>query len=150
MRWRIPLVGGIRYNRPLTKGKKWRDSGLVHALLGLGSIDQVMGHPVCGHSWEGYCTEQILNTLPKGVMASHYRSQAGAEVDLVLSFPDGRTHAIEIKRTLSPKVTPSLLESMDTIKADRATIIIPSGSSYALTSTVNAMSLQDMLRREWS
>ncbi|MFN9961575.1 MAG: ATPase, partial [bacterium] len=85
-----------------------------------------------------------------GVMASHYRSQAGAEVDLVLSFPDGRTHAVEIKRTLSPKVTPSLLESMDTINAERATIIIPAGSPYALTSTVDAMSLQDMMRREWS
>lgn len=129
---------------------QWRDSGLVHALLGLASIDQVMGHPVCGHSWEGYCTEQLLNALPKGVMASHYRSQAGAEVDLVLSFPDGRTHAVEIKRTLSPKVTPSLLESMDTINAERATIIMPAGSPYALTSTVDAMSLQDMMRREWS
>ncbi|MFN6113073.1 MAG: ATP-binding protein [Bacteroidota bacterium] len=129
---------------------QWRDSGLVHALLGLGSLDQVTGHPICGHSWEGYCTEQILNALPKGVVASHYRTHAGAEVDLVLSFPDGRTHAIEIKRTLSPKITPSLLESIDTITADRASIIMPAGTSYALSSTIDAMSLHDVLRRDWS
>jgi predicted AAA+ superfamily ATPase len=94
---------------------QWRDSGLLHALLGLRNIDQVMGHPVCGHSWEGYCTEQLLNSLPKGVMTSHYRTHAGAEVDLVLSFPDGRTHAVEIKRTLSPKVTPALTSAIDVL-----------------------------------
>lgn len=128
---------------------QWRDSGLLHALLGLRNIDQVMGHPVCGHSWEGYCTEQLLNSLPKGVMTSHYRTHAGAEVDLVLSFPDGRTHAVEIKRTLSPKVTPSLLESMDTIGAEQATIIIPSGTPYALTSAIDVLPLSDALQRTW-
>lgn len=147
---RIP-AWSANVGKRLVKAAKfqWRDSGLVHALLGLGSIDQVLGHPVCGHSWEGYCTEQLLSSLPRGVVASHYRTHAGAEVDLVLSFPDGRTHAIEIKRTLSPKVTPALTESMNTIKADRATIIMPSGKPFALTSTIDAMSLSDMLHNGW-
>lgn len=147
---RIP-AWSANVGKRLVKAAKfqWRDSGLVHALLGLGSIDQVLGHPVCGHSWEGYCTEQLLSSLPRGVVASHYRTHAGAEVDLVLSLPDGRTHAIEIKRTLSPKVTPALKESMITIKADRATIIMPAGKPFALTSTINAMSLSDMLHNGW-
>lgn len=145
---RIP-AWSANVGKRLVKAAKfqWRDSGLVHALLGLGSIDQVLGHPVCGHSWEGYCTEQLLCSLPRGVMASHYRTHAGAEVDLVLSFPDGRTHAVEIKRTLSPNVTPSLIESMHTIKADRATIIMPAGKPFALTSTIDAMSLPDILHK---
>jgi predicted AAA+ superfamily ATPase len=147
---RIP-AWSANVGKRLVKAAKfqWRDSGLVHALLGLGSIDQVLGHPVCGHSWEGYCTEQLLSSLPRGVVASHYQTHAGAEVDLVLSLPDGRTHAIEIKRTLSPKVTPALKESMITIKADRATIIMPAGKPFALTSTINAMSLSDMLHNGW-
>lgn len=147
---RIP-AWSANVGKRLVKAAKfqWRDSGLVHALLGLGSIDQVLGHPVCGHSWEGYCTEQLLSSLPRGVVASHYQTHAGAKVDLVLSLPDGRTHAIEIKRTLSPKVTPALKESMITIKADRATIIMPAGKPFALTSTINAMSLSDMLHNGW-
>ncbi|MFV0338771.1 MAG: DUF4143 domain-containing protein [Chthoniobacterales bacterium] len=61
----------------------WRDTGLLHHLHGLENVEQLLGHPVCGHSWEGYCLAQILATLPPGVVASHYRTQAGAEVDLV-------------------------------------------------------------------
>jgi predicted AAA+ superfamily ATPase len=128
---------------------QWRDSGLVHALLGLHTIDQVMGHPICGHSWEGYCTEQLLNALPRNVMVSHYRTHAGAEVDLVLSLPDGRTHAVEIKRTLSPKVTPSLIESMNTINADKATIIIPAGTPFTLPSSIDVMPLSAAMRNVW-
>ena len=69
----------------------------------------VLCHPLCGASWEGYCIEQILNRLPKGATASHYRTHAGAEVDLVIEQPDGKISAVEIKRTLSPKVTPGLI-----------------------------------------
>ena len=59
------------------------------------------------HRWQkGYCLAQILAFLPPGVSASHYRTHAGAEVDLVLEDSHGRVHAIEIKRTLSPKLIP--------------------------------------------
>jgi hypothetical protein len=82
-------------------------------------------------------------------MVSHYRTHAGAEVDLVLSLPDGRTHAVEIKRTLSPKVTPSLIESMNTINADRATIIIPAGTPFTLPSSIDVMPLSAAMRNVW-
>ena len=82
-------------------------------------------------------------------MVSHYRTHAGAEVDLVLSLPDGRTHAVEIKRTLSPKVTPSLIESMNTINADKATIIIPAGTPFTLPSSIDVMPLSAAMRNVW-
>jgi len=124
----------------------WRDSGILHALAGLPTLDHVLGHPLCGASWEGYCIEQILNRLPKGTSASHYRTHAGAEVDLVIEQADGKIAAIEIKRTLSPKVTPGLIESMETLRADRGFIVIPEGASYPLSKAVTAIGLANVLQ----
>lgn len=123
----------------------WRDSGVLHALVGLRSLEDVLGHPVCGASWEGYCIEQILNQLPPGTSTSHYRTHAGAEVDLVLESPQGERVAIEIKRTLSPKLTPGLIESMKTLQADRGILLIPEGNAFPLSKQVMAMSLPDYL-----
>lgn len=125
----------------------WRDSGLLHSLAGLSDIEQVLGHPVCGHSWEGYCIEQILATIPQNITASHYRTQAGAEVDLVLEHANGEIHAIEIKRTLSPKLTPAFLESIRTLGATKATYLIPEGEPFPLSNEVEAMSLRSFISR---
>ena len=124
----------------------WRDSGILHALAGLPTLEKVLGHPLCGSSWEGYCMEQILNQLPKGATASHYRTQAGAEIDLVIEQRDGQVLAVEIKRTLSPKVTPGLKESMETLGASRGVIVIPEGETYPLSKTVTAASLDHFLK----
>jgi len=125
----------------------WRDSGLLHALAGLHHLEQVLGHPLCGHSWEGYCIEQIVTRLPTGTAPSHYRTHAGAEVDLVLENPSGETIALEIKRTLSPKLTPRFLENMKTLQATQGYYIIPHGDSYPLSESVTAISLSDYLAR---
>lgn len=82
-----------------------RDSGLAHALLGIESSEDLLGHPVLGGSWEGFCIENLIAAAPRGTEASFYRSSAGAEIDLVLKTPKGQLWAIEIKRTTSPKVT---------------------------------------------
>lgn len=82
-----------------------RDAGLTHALLGLDSTESLLGHPVVGGSWEGFCIENLIAAAPRGTQASFYRSSAGAEIDLLLKLPDGALWAVEIKRTTSPKVT---------------------------------------------
>ncbi len=123
----------------------WRDTGLLHALSGLQNIEQLLGHPICGHSWEGYCIAQILALLPPGVSASHYRTHAGAEVDLVLEDPSGQIHAIEIKRTLSPKFSPAFRESMHTLGATRGTFLMPAGTTFPLAEHVTATNLIDFL-----
>lgn len=123
----------------------WRDSGILHALAGLQDLEQLLGHPLCGASWEGYCIEQILSRLPQGVTANHYRTQAGAEVDLVLEKPDGEMLAVEIKRTLSPKVTPGLVESMATLGSKKGVIVMPEGEAYPLSNNVVAMGLKQFL-----
>ncbi|WP_246455896.1 ATP-binding protein [Sulfitobacter aestuariivivens] len=82
-----------------------RDAGLTHALLGLGTVEALLGHPVVGGSWEGFCIENLIAAAPRGTQASFYRSAAGAEIDLILRLPDQQLWAIEIKRTTRPKVT---------------------------------------------
>ena len=82
-----------------------RDAGLTHALLGIGTLEGLLGHPVVGGSWEGWCIENLISAAPRGTEASFYRSSAGAEIDLVLKLPDGDLWAIEIKRTTAPKVS---------------------------------------------
>ncbi|APX17974.1 ATPase (plasmid) [Phaeobacter inhibens] len=82
-----------------------RDSGLAHALLGIETQEDLLGHPVVGGSWEGFCIETLIAAAPRGTEASFYRSSAGAEIDLVLKLPQGQIWGIEIKRTTSPKVT---------------------------------------------
>lgn len=126
----------------------WRDSGILHSLAGLRDLEQVLGHPLCGASWEGYCIEQILGLLPKDAVASHYRTHAGAEVDLVIERAGGEVLAVEIKRTLSPKVTPGLVESMATLGAGRGVILIPEGESYPLTQSVTACGLVRFLETQ--
>ncbi|MDB5968279.1 MAG: ATPase family protein [Hydrocarboniphaga sp.] len=82
-----------------------RDSGLVHALLGIGDLEALQAHPVAGGGWEGLIIESLLAAAPRGTEASFYRTAAGAEIDLVLSLP-GRTRpwAIEIKRSVAPRL----------------------------------------------
>jgi predicted AAA+ superfamily ATPase len=123
----------------------WRDSGILHALAGLPTLEHVLGHPLCGASWEGYCIEQIMSRLPNGATASHYRTHAGAEVDLVIEHADGRIVAVEIKRTLSPKVTPGLIESMASVGSKQGFIVIPDGGPYPLAPTVTAIGLRKFL-----
>ena len=123
----------------------WRDSGILHNLVELQDIEQVLGHPLCGHSWEGYCLEQILTSLPSRYIASHYRTHAGAEIDLVIETPKGKTFAAEIKRTLAPKLMPSFIESSKTIQATRGFFIMPGGKPMPLSDSVTAMSLHDFL-----
>jgi len=81
-----------------------RDSGIVHALLAIRDQENLLSHPVIGHSWEGFVIENLLACAHAEVQGYFYRSSGGAEIDLLLQWPDGTLWAIEIKRSLSPKV----------------------------------------------
>ena len=123
----------------------WRDTGLLHALVGLNDLEQVLGHPICGHSWEGYCIEQILTKLPEKTYASHYRTHSGSELDLVLENRSGGIHAVEIKRTLSPKISRGFTEAMQSLNATCGFFIMPKGKAFPLSKNVTALSLAEFL-----
>jgi uncharacterized protein len=100
-----------------------RDSGLVHALLNLSSMESVLGHPVVGGSWEGFCIEAMIAASPTGTEPFFYRTAAGAELDLVLRLPGDEIWTIEIKRTTAPKVSRGFRVAVDDIKADRKMLV---------------------------
>jgi hypothetical protein len=68
-------------------------------------MDDLLGHPVVGRSWESFVVETLSGAAPQGVDASFYRTAAGAEVDLLLTLPGGAVWAIEIERSCAPKLS---------------------------------------------
>lgn len=118
-----------------------RDSGLVHALLNLGSIEGVLGHPVVGGSWEGLCIETLIAAAPTGSEPYFYRTAAGAELDLVLRLPGNDIWAIEIKRTTAPKVSRGFHLAVQDIKADRQFLVYAGEREIPAGDGVRALSL---------
>lgn len=121
-----------------------RDSGILHALLGLADREAVLGHPVVGASWEGFIIENLLAVAPERTDASFYRTTAGAEVDLVLTLPGGKLWAIEVKRSLAPKVERGFHNACGDLQPARAFIVYPGHERYPLTEGIEAISLPDL------
>ena len=118
-----------------------RDSGLVHALLDLATKESVLSHPVIGASWEGFCLENILACAPAQVQGYFYRSSGGAEVDLLLQWPGGDLWAIEIKRSLSPKVERGFHAACTDLNPTRKMVVYPGDEHYPLGHDVQAIPL---------
>lgn len=116
-----------------------RDSGLVHALLGLPTLDHVLGHPVAGASWEGWVIEQLLAAAPTAE-ASFYRTARGAEADLVLHWRGGPTWVCEIKRSSAPTVSRGFHQAALDVGAARKLLIAPVASPYPGRDGVEVMS----------
>ncbi|KTE21680.1 MULTISPECIES: ATP-binding protein [unclassified Sphingopyxis] len=118
-----------------------RDSGLVHNLLGLTTLDDILGHPVAGASWEGFVIETMIAAAPEGSTANFYRTAAGAEIDLLLSLPGGALWAIEIKRSLAPKMERGFYSACEDLKPQRKIAIYPGAEAFPLKEGVEAMPL---------
>lgn len=118
-----------------------RDSGLTHSLLGLGTQEQLLGHPVAGGSWEGFVIETLAAAAPSGSRLNFYRTSAGAEIDVLLTLPGAALWAIEIKRSLAPKVEKGFYLATEDIKPSRRILIYPGTESYPLSHDVEAMPL---------
>ncbi len=124
-----------------------RDSGLLHALLNIKNMDDLLGHPVVGTSWEGFIIENILSNLPNGVQAFFYRTQAGSEIDLVLDLGNKKgLWAIEIKRGLSPKVEKGFRIALDDLKPNKAFIVYSGEDAYPLSDDITAIGLVDLIK----
>ena len=122
-----------------------RDSGLVHALLGIEDHNALAGHPVAGASWEGFVIENLLAAVPPATAASFYRTQAGAEVDLVLEPPGGRQPwAIEIKLGLTPRPSRGFHHAREDIGPERSFIVYSGDERYPLSEDVEAIGLREM------
>ena len=124
-----------------------RDSGLVHALLGLGNKEQLLGHPVVGPSWESFVLETLLVLAPRGTEANFYRTAAGAEIDLVLTLPGGKLWAVEIKRSSAPKLERGFHLACADLKPARRFVVYPGDDRFPLDAETEVLGLAELGKR---
>lgn len=124
-----------------------RDSGLVHALLGLASKDALVSHPVVGASWEGYVIEQLLGAAPEATAGYFYRTNGGAEIDLLLNLPGDRLWAVEIKRSLAPTLERGFHSACADLSPDHRVVVYPGDETYPLAPGIEATPVAVLARR---
>jgi predicted AAA+ superfamily ATPase len=124
-----------------------RDAGLLHSLTGVDSMNSLRNQVLIGASWEGFVIEQITATFGSEYEYYFYRTHQGAECDLLLVKNGAVKAAIEIKNTLSPKLTKGLQISMEDTGAGEGFVICRIEESYPLSDKVRAVGLRKFLER---
>jgi len=121
-----------------------RDSGLVHALLDIDTKETLLAHMVLGASWEGFVIESLLSCTPANVQGYFYRTSGGAEVDLLLVWPGKDIWAIEVKRSLTPKVERGFHAACDDLLPTRKLVVYPGTESFPLGHEIQAIPLASL------
>ena len=122
----------------------FRDSGLLHQILGIRSEKDLLGSPKCGASWEGYVIEEVIQACQPDE-SYFWGTHNGAEIDLIM-VKDGRLIGMECKRVDAPKLTPSMQIAMSDLKLDRIAVIYPGLKRYPLADKIEAVPLQELSR----
>ena len=142
---RLPAWHGNIGKRLVKSPKVYvRDSGLVHALLGLTNYESVLSHPVAGLSWEGFVIEQIMSAAPS-LDYSFYRTAQGAEADLIIDFRHGQIWVVEIKRSSAPTVSKGFHQAAVDVNAHRKILVAPVEHTYQMKDNVQVMSVQTLI-----
>lgn len=140
-----PYLPNVR--KRLVKSPKTyvRDSGLLHALLGIHSVDELLGHPVAGMSWEGFVLENLLAAAPEHVRAAFYRTAAGAEIDLVLELGGcAGIWAVEVKKNSAPKLERGFHSALEDLQPDHAFVVYTGSDRYLKSQNVTVLSLREL------
>jgi hypothetical protein len=130
----------VNVGKRLVKSPKvyLRDSGLLHALLGIRTVDDLQGNPIAGASWEGFVIEQVSGLAPEGSHLSFYRTAAGAELDLMVE-KGRRRIGFEIKFTVTPRPTKGFWTALEDLDLERAYVVAPVQDSYPLAEGVGVV-----------
>jgi len=138
----------INLGKRLVKSPKVyvRDSGLLHSLLGIREVNDLLGHPSTGASWEGFVIEQIAAHLPEGALMSFYRTAAGAELDVIVEM-GRRKLGFEVKFSSSPKVTKGFWQACEDVGVDAAYIVAPVEAGWVVQDKVEVISALDIPKR---
>ena len=123
-----------------------RDSGLVHALLGIPNRETLLSHPVLGQSWECFVIENLIAAAPEVVEPHFYRTSGGAEIDLLLVWPDNTLWAIEIKRSLAPKLERGFHAACTDLKPERKFVVYPGNERYRVKEGIEAIPLRELAK----
>jgi predicted AAA+ superfamily ATPase len=121
-----------------------RDSGIVHALLGIGDYNALSGHPVAGASWEGFVIENLIAAAPARTVPSFYRTAAGAEIDLILEIPGHGLWAFDIKRAVSARPEKGFYLACEDLKPNRRILVNSGGDRYPAGTGLEAIGLAEL------
>lgn len=135
----------VNLNKRLVKTPKTylRDSGLLHALLGIKTIADLQSHPMMGYSWEGFVLEHITQLAPRGAEVMFYRTAAGAEMDVVVQHGD-QMIGFEIKSSSAPKVTQGFYNAINDLKPSATFIVAQVDKRYAFSDAVEVIAVADV------
>ena len=117
----------------------FRDSGILHQLLGIHTQRDLLSHPKCGASWEGFAIEQTIKLIEPDD-AYFWATHTGAELDLLL-FKDGRRIGVEVKRQDGPRLTPSIRNALEDLRLDHLVILYPGTRDFRLADKVRVVPL---------
>lgn len=123
-----------------------RDSGLLHTLLGIGTIDQLLGHISLGSSWEGFVIESLIAAAGDSAIPLYYRTVDGAEIDLVFEVAGRVALAIEVKRSSAPVVPKGFYIACNDLDAEQRIIVHSGSDSWQMGEGIEAMSLLDAMK----
>lgn len=122
-----------------------RDTGILHYLLGIDSIEGLWMNSQLGNSWEAYCIEQIASILDPEYELFYYRTHHGAECDLVITRGVKVEMAIEIKYNVSPKTSKGMLQAFEDLNAKKNYVVVPNGISYNLNESITVISINELI-----
>lgn len=121
----------------------FRDTGILHSLLNIRTERELLVHPKCGASWEGYAVEETIKAVEPDE-AYYWATHGGAEIDLVL-LKDGRMLGVECKRVDAPRLTPSMRTALEDVALEQIAVIYPGTKRYSLADAVNAVPLGSVI-----
>ncbi len=138
----------INIKKRLVKSPKVyvRDSGILHSLLRIGDLEDLMGNPALGRSWEGFVIEQIIGLLPEGWSYFFYRTGAGAEIDLLLIDKKNRPIAVEVKYSASPKAERGFWNALEDLSCRKSFIVYPGEETYPSGKNTVTLSIKELYK----
>lgn len=123
-----------------------RDCGLLHAALGIRSMEHLRSHNALGHSWESFAIEAIVNASSGNATPAFYRDKEKNEIDLVLSFPTGPTFAIEIKVNETAKAKKGFSVGCNMIGATNKIVVHAGEADHTLKEGISRLTLVSAIR----
>ena len=120
------------------------DSGILHSLLGIENKDALLSNPILGASWEGFVINQIIDVAPARSKFFFYRTATGDEIDLIVSVPNNKTYAFEVKRSLNPAVKKGFYNALKAVSPTKAYVVYSGNESFQMNSDTTAITLADV------
>jgi len=123
-----------------------RDSGIAHALLGIRDKEALLGHPVAGQTWESFVIETLITAAPEGTETHYYRTSNGTELDLLLTLPGGESWAVEVKRSMAPKLERGFHSACADLNPQKRFCAYPGPDRYPLADRTEAIGILELAK----